>query len=117
MAITHVEAELRGTRGRKQIVRFMVDGGATCSLLPLRTWKALGLRPKRSLTFTLADGTAIERNVSECHFTIAGVDGHSPVILGQEGDAALLGAVTLESLGLVLKPFTRTLHPMRMVLT
>jgi hypothetical protein len=27
-----------------------------------------------------------------------------------------LGATTLESIGLVLNPFTRTLHPMRMLL-
>ena len=29
-------------------------------------------------------------------------DGHTPVILGEPGDEALLGAVTLEILGLVL---------------
>ena len=39
---------------------------------------------------------------------------HSPVILGEDDDAALLGVVTLEILGLVLHPFNRTLQPMRM---
>jgi hypothetical protein len=38
------------------------------------------------------------------------------VILGEEGDEALLGTVTLEILGLVLHPFKRTLEPMRMML-
>jgi len=46
-------------------------------------------------------------------FVYAGVRAPSPVILGEPGDAALLGTVTLESLGLVLNPFDRTLHPMR----
>ncbi|MBZ5568656.1 MAG: hypothetical protein LAN64_12480 [Acidobacteriia bacterium] len=41
-------------------------------------------------------------------------EGHTPVILGEPGDQALLGAVTLEILGLVLHPFKRTLEPMRM---
>jgi hypothetical protein len=36
------------------------------------------------------------------------------VVLGEPGDAAVLGVVTLEILGLVLNPFTRTLQPMRM---
>ncbi len=40
----------------------------------------------------------------------------STVILGEPGDEALLGTVTLENLGLVLNPFTRTLQPMRMML-
>ena len=40
----------------------------------------------------------------------------SPVILGQPGDKALLGTVTLEILGSVLNPFNRTLQPMRMLL-
>ena len=40
----------------------------------------------------------------------------SPVVLGQQKDAALLGTLTLESLGLVLNPFERRLTPMRMLL-
>jgi hypothetical protein len=43
-------------------------------------------------------------------------ESHSPVILGEPGDAPLLGVVTLENLGLVFNPFTRTLHPMRLLL-
>ncbi len=41
---------------------------------------------------------------------------YTPVILGEPGDEALLGMVTLEILGLVFNPFSRTLHPMRMML-
>jgi len=38
------------------------------------------------------------------------------VILGEEGDEALLGVVTLEILGLVFNPFDLTLHTMPMFL-
>ena len=41
---------------------------------------------------------------------------HTPVILGEAGDEALLGAVTLEIFGLILHPFSRTLEPMRAML-
>jgi hypothetical protein len=68
------------------------------------------------VTFTLADGTQISRAVSECHLSLVEGDGHTPVILGEAGDEALLGAVTPEILGLVLHPFKRTLEPMRMML-
>jgi len=39
------------------------------------------------------------------------------VILGEPGDEALLGVMTLGILGLVLHPFKRTLEPMRMLLS
>ena len=43
-------------------------------------------------------------------------EGHPPVILGEPGDEALLGAVTLEILGPAFNPFSGTLQPMRMLL-
>ena len=52
--------------------------------------------------------------MSECYLILPQGQSHSPVILGEEDDAALLGVVTLEILGLVLNPFSRTLQPMRM---
>ena len=42
--------------------------------------------------------------------------GPAPVIYGEERDEPLLGVTALESLGLVLNPFTRELHPMRMLM-
>ena len=97
-------------------VNFLVDGGAQYTLLGIDDWKAIGLTPKRSELFSLADGTRIERRISECHISLPQGEAHTPVILGEAGDAALLGVVTLEILGLVLNPFTRELQPMRMLL-
>jgi hypothetical protein len=74
------------------------------------------LAPKRRVTFALADGTLIDRDVSECHITLPQGDGHTPVILGEAGDEALLGVVTLEMLGFVLNPFSRTIQPVRLLL-
>lgn len=116
MGVTYIEGVVANSSGKEAKVRFLVDSGATYTLLPHKVWKALGLSPKRSVTFTLADGTTIERNVSECYIKLPQGEGHTPVILGESGDEALLGAVTLEILGLVLNPFTRTLQPMRMLL-
>ena len=116
MGLTFVEATVTGKKGKTASVKFMVDSGAIYSLLPEKDWKAIGLKPKRSMTFTLADGTEIKRDVSECHIALENADGHTPVILGEPGDDALLGAVTLEVLGLVLNPFNRTLQPLHGVL-
>jgi len=64
----------------------------------------------------LADGTTVERAVSEAFVVLPQGEAHTPVILGEAGDEALLGVVTLEILGLVFNPFDRTLYPMRMLL-
>ncbi len=64
----------------------------------------------------MADGSTISRGIAEATFEIAGVAATSPVVLGEAGDAPLLGAVTLETLGLMLNPLSRELTPMRLML-
>lgn len=116
MGVIYVEGQVKGLSGKQENVKFLVDSGATYSLLPKAVWKTIGLKPKRKLSFTLADGTTVERSVSEAFVIFPQGEAHTPVILGEEGDEALLGVVTLEILGLVFNPFDRTLRPMRMLL-
>lgn len=116
MGVTYIDGTVTGPTGRTRWVHFLVDSGATYSVLPRDDWQAIGLAAKRSVSFTLADGTTLQRDVSECHIALPQGDGHTPVVLGEPGDEALLGVVTLEILGLVLNPFNRTLQPMKMLL-
>jgi predicted aspartyl protease len=118
MGLTYVDGTVRAPRSRKRDmrVRFLVDSGAIYSVLKPKQWRALGLTPMRTLDFVLADGTTLTRKVSECVFELEGHRATSPVVLGQTEDEALLGAVTLETLGLVLNPLSRRLQPMRMIL-
>ena len=55
----------------------------------------------------------IKQRVSECHVSLALDDGYMPAIVGEPGDEAFLGLITLEILGLVLNPFNRTLQQMQ----
>ena len=118
MGLTYIEGTVSvpGRRRRARRIRFLVDSGAVYSVLRQGDWRALGLKPERELDFVLADGTAMTRGVSECIFELEGRRATSPVVLGETEDEALLGAVTLETLGLMLNPLNRTLQPMRMVL-
>jgi predicted aspartyl protease len=112
--MTFIQGKVTGPTGLTRRVAFLVDSGASYTLLPYNVWRAIKLKPKRSLTFTLVDGTPLERQVSECHIALAEQEGHTPVILGEPGDKPLLGVVTLEILGLVLDPFKRQLQAMHM---
>ena len=116
MGIIYVEGRVRGPTGEEAQVHFLVDSGATYTLLPEAAWKAVELSPKREHIFTLADGSTVSRKVSECYIILPQGEAHTPVILGEADDEALLGTVTLEILGLVLDPFKRRLQPMRMLL-
>lgn len=101
---------------RKATINFLIDSGAVYSLVPASTLRKLGIRPHRQVDFSLADGTTISRRVGDAYFELQGEGGAAPVIFGEEGDEPLLGATTLESIGLILDPFKRRLIPMRMLL-
>jgi aspartyl protease family protein len=117
MGMTHVSAHVTRPdgRGRTLRVRFLVDTGAAYTVLPRRTWRALGLAPTTTLEFGLADGSGITRSIAECRFEIAGRAATSPVVLGERNDAPLFGAVTLETLRLMVNPLTREVVPIRVL--
>lgn len=116
MGVTYIEGQVKGPTNKQESAKFLIDSGATYSLLPKAVWKAIELKPKRKLSFALADGTSVERSVSEAFIILPQGEAHTPVILGEKDDEAQLGVVTLEILGLVFNPFDRTLRPMRMLL-
>jgi len=117
MGVTYIEGTVQGPTGKSATVTFLIDSGAQYTLLPPDVWTGIDLSPKRTQPFRLADGSPIERSISECQITLPHGQGHTPVILGEPGDdQPLLGVVTLEELGLMLNPFNRELLPMQMML-
>lgn len=95
-------------------VTFLIDSGAVYSVVPRTILSELGIVPDGVETFSLADVTKISREVGQAAFTYQGKTRVSPVVFGEEGDASLLGVMTLEALGLVLDPLKRELRPMAM---
>ena len=118
MGLTHKRVKVKETHKAEaeRYVDFLIDSGAFHSLVPAGTLRELGIEPYRRLTFVLADGTKVERQVGDAYFEYQGEGGSAPVIFGESGDEPLLGATTLESLGLVLNPFQRELYPARLML-
>ena len=74
MGLAYLEGTVSSPQGSTGPIQFLVDSGAKYTLLPEAAWRQLGLTPQRTLSFVLADGTAIERGISEClHSTPAGI--------------------------------------------
>jgi clan AA aspartic protease len=97
-------------------VEFLVDSGAVYSVVPAAILRKLNVKAHSKEIFTLADGSHITRRKGDLLFRLNGKKGASPVIFGERGDSVLLGAVTLEALGVILDPIKRQLKPMPMIL-
>jgi aspartyl protease family protein len=118
MGLTYVRATIANPRRPKQGARlkFLVDSGAVYSVVPARILRRLGIKPGKTKSFILADGTEVKRLVGHALFRFNGDEAPSPVIFGEAGDSLLLGSVSLEALGLMLDPFKRELRPLPMIL-
>jgi predicted aspartyl protease len=97
-------------------VELLVDSGAVYSVVPTPVLDELGIKPLTEEEFRLANGEAIRRKKGVALFRYAEKIGGADVIFGEPGDSQLLGALTLESLGLVLDPLRRELKPLPMIL-
>ena len=97
-------------------VEFLVDSGAIYSVVPSSILEELKIKPIAEQTFRLADGSKISRKKGVAIFKYGSQIGGADVIFGEEGDSTLLGAFTLEALGLALDPLKRELLPLPMIL-
>jgi len=115
MGMTYRRLSLKESRKsvKKTELDFLIDSGAFHSLVPRQILLSLDVEPYRSVEIILADGTKITRDVGDLYFELNGDGAVAPVIFGEEGEEPLLGATTLEALGLVLNPLRRELYPMR----
>ena len=118
MGLTYLEVEV-GNPANPDItekMKFLVDSGVIYSVVPKKVLDKLGIKPVSSQEFILADGTKISRKKGIALFKYQEKIGGADVIFGETGDANLLGAFTLEALGLALDPLKRELRPLPMML-
>ena len=118
MGLVYVRASIANPAKPRRSVRlkFLVDSGATYSVVPAPVLRQLGIKPGKTKTFILADGTEIKRSLGQALFRMDGEEGASPVIFGEKGDSTLLGTISLEVLGFMLDPFKRELRPLPLML-
>jgi clan AA aspartic protease len=119
MGITLTSAKVsnpRQSRRRAVSIEFLIDTGAIYSVVPGSIARKLALEKLEREEFTLADGTHRAYDVGEAFFELGERRGTSKVVFGPANVTPLLGALTLESLGLMVNPVTREVLPMRLFL-
>jgi predicted aspartyl protease len=118
MGLTVLELEV-GNPARPEAtekLEFLIDSGAVYSVVPTPVLEKLGIKPLVEETFRLANGEKIVRKKGIALFRYGDRVGGADVVFGEEGDSMLLGALTLEALGLSLDPLRRELKPLPMML-
>jgi aspartyl protease family protein len=97
-------------------IELLIDSGAIYSVVPAAILDELGVQPFKTQDFRLGDGSKISRRKGVALFRYKDLVGGADVVFGEPGDSSLLGAFTLEALGLALDPLRRELHPLPMIL-
>ena len=114
MGTFHVPVEIGDPDGRSwESVEALVDTGSTYTWVPAPLLGRLGVQPQFSREFETAVGRVIPRDMA---VTMARLDGQALptlVVFGEDSDAALLGAYTLEGFALAPDPINRRLVRVR----
>ena len=118
MGLTFLELEIGDPANPAVTERldFLIDSGAIYSVVPTPVLERLGIQPLATQEFRLANGTKVQRKKGMAVFKYGDRIGGSDVIFGEEGDSVLLGAFTLEALGLSLDPLRRELKQLPLLL-
>ena len=106
MGQTHVMVTVRNLveRSRSWEGRFLVDTGATDSLVPRRCLDAIGIEPRTRRTYRLADGSEQEFDTAFAELEFMDDLAAVRVIFGDDDSEPLLGVIALESAGIVVDP-------------
>ena len=88
---------------------FLVDTGATDSLVPRPHLEAIGLEPKGRRGYQLADGSDLVLDVTTADIEFMGEIVGGTIIFGEADAEPLLGVTALESVGIEVNPLNQRL--------
>ena len=88
---------------------FLVDTGATDSLVPASELEKLGLKKEGKMSYELADGTVKEYPYGLARIEFMGETTAGRVIFGLPEAEPILGVTALESVGIIVDPANKTL--------
>ena len=97
-------------------VEATVDTGAAYTTLPAPILHDLGITPMGKRRFLLANGRRTDMDIGRAWTTIDGESEVTLAVFGEDDAPALLGAYTLEGLGLAVDPIAQRLVPTHLIM-
>ncbi len=112
MGITHVTVCVSNLtkEGAPFEDEFLVDTSAIDCIAPRENLLKAGIRPERKAVYELANGETVEYELGFARIAFMGEETVAPVIFGPPDTEPILGAVALESVGVMVDPITQTLR-------
>ena len=111
MGATHVTVTIRNPAEPNRFWEglFLVDTGATDSLVQTRHLEAIGLKPKGRRVYELADGKEIAMDITTADIEFMGETVGGTILFGAANAEPLLGVTALESVGIEVDPLNQRL--------
>ncbi len=106
MGATHVTVTIRNPADPDRCweALFLVDTGATDSLVPRCHLEEIGLQPKGKRVYELADGTEVTMDITVAEIEFMGEIVGGTIVYGESDSEPLLGVTALESVGIEVDP-------------
>jgi len=111
MGLTKVTAKVSSFGSGKKFYEavFLVDTGATDSMVPAPELERIGVKKEGKMSYELADGTVKEYPFGLVRIEFMGETTAGRVIFGLPDAEPILGVTALESVGIMVDPVTKTL--------
>ena len=111
MGATHVTVAIRNPADPERYWEglFLVDTGATDSLVPRPHLEAIGLKPKGRRVYELADGSEIVMDITTGDIEFMGETVGGTILYEAPDAEPLLGFTALESVGIEVDPLNQRL--------
>ena len=111
MGATHVTVTVRNPADPEKCWEglFLVDTGATDSLVPAPHLDAIGLKPRGRRVYELADGSEIVMDITVGEIEFMGETVGGTILYGAANAEPLLGVTALESVGIEVDPVSQRL--------
>ena len=111
MGATHVTVAIRNPAEPDRVWEglFLVDIGATDTLVPGPYLESIGLEPKGQRVYSLADGSEIRMDVTTADIEFMGEIVGGTIVMGEAESEPLLGVTALESVGIEVDPLNQRL--------
>jgi clan AA aspartic protease len=112
MGFVYAKTEVTNIMGgdEKYSMPFLVDTGATDTIIPANELERLGVKREDKQKYELADGTVVTYDVGYAFLSVNGKKVVANVIFGEDKSEPLLGVTALESAGFIVDPVNRILR-------
>ena len=104
MGLVYAVTEVTNITGGEEnySMPFLVDTGATDTIIPSNELERLGIKRESKRNYELVDGTVVSYDVGYALLSVNGEKVVANVVFGEEKSEPLLGVTALESAGFIV---------------